>query len=219
MTTICEYCKCDFATDIKLNRHKLRQTGCMSWVEMNNMIKNLQQTKDALIKQLNISINTIKEYDNRHNEYVEQTDELIMRLRNQISLISSENLLLKETEKKYWNEVIIVAPFISSQKKKSIKNIISDIENIEDIRKFFMENYPKLNITNIIAIKNKKKTEISIFLEDNEIVKECQICFNNNILPKNKTRCKICKTCYTCETCEYDQFKKYKRCAFCNTDF
>lgn len=213
MNTTCKYCNHTFKNLKAYEKHKNRITACISWEEVDNAylnyeneLKRLKINFDKSITSLqdmrntlNLSNNSIKDYEKIINEQKTQISDLMAKL-----LINEDGIEVK------WNNITIIAPFMSTNSKKSIKNAIVNIESIDEIKTYITTTYPHVTIEKIIT----KKKNIEIILENPEIT-ECKICFSNKV--QRKSKCKICKCCYICEECEYDQMKKYNRCAFCNT--
>lgn len=183
---VCLYCNHDFQNKVAYQKHKKRATACISW----QAFDVLMTTKDKEILDLK-------------NELIIQKD-MIRDIMSQ--------LLIKEEQQFSWNEVTIVGPFLSTNVKKNIRNMVKDIKETSDIKSCLKTAYPNLIITKI----NIRKNNIEIILEDPD-TSECKICYDKKA--QKKSKCNKCKTCYICEECEYSQMKKYNRCAFCNTTY
>lgn len=200
----CVYCKHDFGTSRGLEKHKLRQTGCISWKEMDDMFGRLNTSKQAIHAQFNKSIINFQEEIKRYQSMMQAQKE-------QISNLMAEKLLNDEKYFK-WEKISVIAPFLTTGTKKQIKSIIEDIKDQDQIKQKIASNYPKFKVAQITC----RKKEIEILLEDEELT-ECKICFEAKAQSKGK--CKVCKVCYVCVDCEIDQMTKFKKCAFCNTYF
>ena len=116
----------------------------------------------------------------------------------------AENLLDEKIE--------IIAPFLTSSKKKAIKKKINGMSKVSAIKNAVAA---VLGDGYIITVARPKNTIITI--EMAKATEECQVCFAAPVT--DDPRCKTCKNCYTCKECESESLTKYKRCAFCNTDF
>jgi hypothetical protein len=109
-------------------------------------------------------------------------------------------------------KIEIIAPFLTSSRKRAIKKKLGGISKTKDIVKLVSD---ELGDGHSVTVERSKNIIIRIITT--KTMEECQVCFSASIT--DKPRCKTCKNCYTCKSCETESLAKYKRCAFCNTEF
>ena len=190
----CPFCREVFTTTKAYNKHKKRVTACISWQHLNDLVKYYESRLVEL------------------HEYSIEINELLQNQKKIIADLSAKQMMQDEEDPIIWNEISIVASFLSANSKKSIKTAIKTKKEISDIKTVIINMFPNVVVTNVFV----RKKNIEIILKDAD-AEECKVCFTNKI--QHKPKCKTCKQCYICEECEYIQIKKYNRCAFCNTDY
>jgi len=117
--TICKYCKKDFNTISKLNNHKNRQTGCISWFDMDQLIN---KTNNDEILQLNKKINS-----QPCNNFE------ILRLNKIINDIQNHNNTLKQNlEINNKNNNSDITKFVNKliQERNKYNDLLKDKNNI-----------------------------------------------------------------------------------------
>jgi hypothetical protein len=255
----CQYCKHDF-TNSQYSKHILRQTACISWQDMHQLIKDvakrnedkdlqtqigkLQNESKDLRKQIEhfqkdklgmdlVYKSNIIENKQRNQSKINQYDFRISGLEYELEKMVrnydfTRNLCLKHaslmiakeeiierlnnsTLNNKWGDIFIVSKQLSNNKKRSFKNEISKMHTESDVKSYIE------SLGMYLYKFQYDKTSHSLTIEISHERLECQICFNNIVVYKNK--CINCKTCNICNECETKQIKQFKRCAFCNTEY
>ena len=193
----CNLCNAAFSNEYSINRHKNRKTACITWAQTN---KILEEEKKQSFYLLEVIANLTSKNEDLSLK--------VKSLESKLVDFNSKSLILDE-ENNYWAKINIIAPFLSNNIKRTIKNNIAALKTEKDILTYISQTYPKLLIEKIKI--NKKNLEIYF-----KNTSECQICFENLV---DKQVCKTCKNSYTCSSCELNQIKCFAKCAFCNSAY
>lgn len=180
----CSYCKSTFPTRNALERHKKRATACISWNQLDELVESYEKRTASLRNSLERALEIIKLKSKTYEDIIEDRDAQIREL--------TAALLI--TEEGAWENIHVVAPFLSAKTKKCIKKATKHLKTLESVSDYIKMSYRDHNIS-----VTKQNMDLVITIEDREL-SECKVCFADN--SKRKGRCKACKTCQTCEACE-----------------
>ena len=165
MTTTCVFCKKNFQSGFALEIHYKRKTSCITMTQMVEL-KDMYIEQTKAIKDLNTTLiseqESLTEELSRRYVLIKRKNHEIFGLKQSLSdlLIKKEN---EENKTIYWNEIVLVGPFIPKSERKKLKNECQFIENIDDIKNYILKYSNTIKTVDLHGTKDKKIMKKKIF--------------------------------------------------------
>ena len=196
---------------IQKKRDDILRNRLSSTIEQLKSLEEIVLDRDMIIDEMRVDILE------REDQIKNLQNKIIMKDKQNESVIE----LLLQTLSKYkpldvpfWNEVNIIAEFLSKKTKSRIKKLVVRFPCKDMIEEKISKEYHSLMIT-------QAQYDFSTMIIDITLAKKqtdddlCSICFVNS--KTSKALCSVCKIVNICSSCDLKQLQLYNKCAFCNT--